>query len=99
MAKKKPVRKKIARKPMPRKSGPKVVRHEGEKKTKASRHTPGSLTRIEEAQMFTDRAVESLTTEIAELRKALERLAGRVVELERQVADAMESGPEGEEVD
>lgn len=99
MAKKKPVRKKFGRKPGPRKNGPKVVRHEGEKKPKPARHTPGSLTRIEEAQMFTDRAVESLTEEMTELRKALEKLAGRVMDLERRLAESMESGPEGDEGD
>lgn len=59
----------------------------------------GSLTRIEEAQMFTDRAVEAVGEQVDGLRRQLEQLIARVVLLEehmRAYTDA--SGPEPDQL-
>jgi predicted RNase H-like nuclease (RuvC/YqgF family) len=101
MAKKKPDRKKTTGKPIRglARPGKGVVRHEAKPKAKAAskqahtRHTPGSLTKVEEAQMFTDRTVERLNQEVLELHRQVEALARRLADVERRLAQANEPPP------
>lgn len=105
MAKKKPGRKKSARKSVRglNRPGKGVVRHEAKPKAPKpapTRHAPGALTRIEEAQMFTDRTVERLSQQVLELHRQLEALARRLAEVERRLAQAQEPPPgEGDDLD
>lgn len=102
MAKKKPTGKKSSHKPLRglKRADKKVVRHEARPKPKAkpkgshARHATGSLTRVEEAQMFTDRTVERLSQEVLELHRQIEALARRLADLERRVSQASEP-PDG----
>lgn len=45
------------------------------------------LDRLEEASSYTDRSVEALTQQLVEVDRVVRRLAGRVAELERKLAD------------
>ncbi|MEC9373886.1 MAG: SlyX family protein [Planctomycetota bacterium] len=48
------------------------------------------LIRIQEAQAFTDRTVEELNQQVLEAHRSLERLAGRVAQLEKRLGDFIE---------
>lgn len=58
------------------------------------------VSRIEEAQMYTDRAVEELNQQVIELHHKLEKLAARVVALEGNLRATSEaSGPEPDQTE